>query len=150
MCGLAYTTRQHKDLRGANEVAQTVRSLRYTKCFGLCPTHPHSSHSSTHPPSTLHQYPAARLFIERARAAEASFEVTARNARAIAQVCRRLDGIPLAIELAAARVRAMSVETIAARLHERFGLDHTTIQPERPPVIQLRPERPREPGDESS
>jgi non-specific serine/threonine protein kinase len=66
--------------------------------------------------------PAVRLFVERARAAEARFEVTAHNAAAIAQVCRRLDGIPLAIELAAARVRAMSVAKIAARLHERFQL----------------------------
>ena len=65
---------------------------------------------------------AARLFRERAQAAAPSFRVTERNAPVVAQICARLDGIPLAIELAAARVRALSVEQIAARLDDRFHL----------------------------
>lgn len=65
---------------------------------------------------------ACRLFIERARAVQPTFELTDTNARAVAQLCRRLDGIPLAIELAAARVRALPVEQIAARLDDRFRL----------------------------
>ena len=65
---------------------------------------------------------ACRLFIERARAVQPSFEMTEQNGRAIAQLCRRLDGIPLAIELAAARVRTLPVEQIAARLDDRFRL----------------------------
>jgi predicted ATPase/class 3 adenylate cyclase len=63
---------------------------------------------------------AVRLFVDRAVAAQPSFTLTDRNAAAVAQICRRLDGIPLAIELAAARVKALSVEQIAARLDDRF------------------------------
>jgi predicted ATPase/DNA-binding SARP family transcriptional activator len=65
---------------------------------------------------------SVRLFVERAKNASAAFLLTDRNAEAIAQVCRRLDGIPLAIELAAARIRALSVEQIASRLNDRFRL----------------------------
>jgi non-specific serine/threonine protein kinase len=71
---------------------------------------------------SIGQYPAILLFLERARAASPCFRITAGNAPALAQVCRRLDGIPLAIELAAARVRTMPVEQIAARLDDRFRL----------------------------
>jgi non-specific serine/threonine protein kinase len=70
----------------------------------------------------LPQYPAVRLFVDRAVAARPTFSLTEDNARAVAEVCQRLDGIPLAIELAAARVRALSVETIATRLNDRFHL----------------------------
>lgn len=73
-------------------------------------------------PDALAQSDAARLFIERATAANNHFRVTAQNASAIAQICRRLDGIPLALELAAARVTALSVEQIAARLDDVFRL----------------------------
>ncbi|GAA2802072.1 regulator [Kitasatospora sp. CM 4170] len=65
---------------------------------------------------------AVRLFADRARAAVPGFEVTPANAEAIAQLCRRLDGIPLAVELAAGRLRALSVEQITARLDDRFRL----------------------------
>jgi predicted ATPase len=65
---------------------------------------------------------ATQLFVERAGAARPDFAVTARNARTIAEVCRRLDGIPLAIELAAARVTSMAPVEIAAHLDERFRL----------------------------
>jgi predicted ATPase/class 3 adenylate cyclase len=72
--------------------------------------------------TALGQYAAARLFIDRTVAVLPAFEVTALNATAVAEICHRLDGIPLAIELAAARVRALSVEQIAARLEDRFRL----------------------------
>ncbi|HEX8009450.1 MAG TPA: tetratricopeptide repeat protein [Casimicrobiaceae bacterium] len=72
--------------------------------------------------AALTQYAAARLFIDRAVAAQPAFEVSQQNAAAVAEVCQRLDGIPLAIELAASRARALSVETIAARLNDRFRL----------------------------
>jgi predicted ATPase/class 3 adenylate cyclase len=68
------------------------------------------------------QYEAMRLFQERAAACLEGFQITDENAAAIAQICRRLDGIPLAIELAAARVRLLSVEQIAARLDDCFHL----------------------------
>ena len=65
---------------------------------------------------------AARLFIDRARAARPNFAVTDDNAPAVAAICQRLDGIPLAIELAAARARMMSAEHIAEALADRFHL----------------------------
>ncbi|MEU9074819.1 regulator [Kitasatospora sp. NPDC048538] len=65
---------------------------------------------------------AVRLFADRARAVLPSFEVTAANAEAVGLLCRRLDGIPLAVELAAGRLRALSVEQITARLDDRFRL----------------------------
>jgi len=65
---------------------------------------------------------AIQLFVDRGRAIHPGFSLSEQNAPIIAQICRRLDGIPLAIELAAARVRTMSAEQIAARLDERFRL----------------------------
>ncbi|MGE5376309.1 MAG: adenylate/guanylate cyclase domain-containing protein [Bacteroidota bacterium] len=65
---------------------------------------------------------ATRLFIERAQKADSRFQVTEANALSIAQVCSRLDGIPLAIELAAARVKLFSPQQIADRLDDRFKL----------------------------
>jgi predicted ATPase/class 3 adenylate cyclase len=73
-------------------------------------------------PAALSGYEAVRLFVDRARAAMPSFEMTDRNAGAIAQICCRVDGIPLAIELAAARVRALPVEKIGERLGDMFRL----------------------------
>jgi len=70
----------------------------------------------------LSQGEAVRLFIERASAATQKFKVTDENASSVAQICHRLDGIPLAIELAAAKIRALSVEQIAKRLDDRFRL----------------------------
>jgi predicted ATPase/class 3 adenylate cyclase len=71
---------------------------------------------------TLTQYEAVQLFIERVEAVQPGFSVTNRNAPAVAQICHRLDGIPLAIELAAARVKMMPVEQVAARLDDAFRL----------------------------
>lgn len=70
----------------------------------------------------LMQCEATRLFIERATAVQPGFNLSPQNAGVVAAVCRRLDGIPLAIELAAARLRALSVEQIGDRLDERFRL----------------------------
>ena len=79
--------------------------------------------------ASLLQFPALRLFIDRATAAHPGFSLTDDNALAVTEICQRLDGIPLAIELAAARVRALSVENIAARLSDRFRL--LLVQPHR-------------------
>jgi non-specific serine/threonine protein kinase len=70
----------------------------------------------------LAQCESAQLFIERASAARPRFVLTAQNADSIAQICRRLDGIPLALELAAARVTTFSPEQIASHLDDRFRL----------------------------
>jgi predicted ATPase/class 3 adenylate cyclase/Tfp pilus assembly protein PilF len=96
------------------------------------PTTDHGPRTTDHgPPTTdrapsaehdLLQYEAIRLFFDRAVASQPRFAVTAQNATAVVQVCRRLDGIPLAIELAAARVKLLSVEQIASRLDDRFRL----------------------------
>jgi predicted ATPase/DNA-binding XRE family transcriptional regulator len=67
-------------------------------------------------------YGAIALFIDRARAVDHSLTLTDANAPAIAEICRRLDGIPLAIELAAARVSALSISDLATRLSERFSI----------------------------
>jgi predicted ATPase/DNA-binding CsgD family transcriptional regulator len=77
-----------------------------------------------HPPSIqeLARYEAVRLFVERAKAVVQTFELTPKNAPALARLCRRLDGMPLAIELAAARTKVLSVEQIDARLDDAFRL----------------------------
>ncbi|MEW5942085.1 MAG: BTAD domain-containing putative transcriptional regulator, partial [Chloroflexota bacterium] len=70
----------------------------------------------------LMEYEGIRFFVERARAVKPDFALTEQNAAAAVQICARLDGIPLALELAAARTRMLSVEHIAERLNDRFNL----------------------------
>ena len=65
---------------------------------------------------------AVKLFVDRARIAFKGFELTNANVAAVAEICRRLDGIPLAIELAAARLRMLSIEQIRTKLNDRFRL----------------------------
>lgn len=80
--------------------------------------------SATDPPciDALVESEAVQLFAERARRAQPSFELSERNSRAVGEICRRLDGVPLAIELAAARVRVLSPERIASGLNDQFHL----------------------------
>jgi tetratricopeptide (TPR) repeat protein len=73
-------------------------------------------------PGALSQYDAVALFIERARAAKADFEVTNANAAAVAEICVRLDGLPLAIELAAARTKLLPPQALLARLEQTLDL----------------------------
>lgn len=73
-------------------------------------------------PDSLAQYESVQLFTERAVQVQRAFAVTDQNASALASVCQRLDGIPLAIELAAARLRSLSVEEINGKLDQRFRL----------------------------
>jgi len=81
---------------------------------------PDPQHSST--VGELEGYESARLFVERASDRRPGFALTPDNAEGIAQICRRLDGIPLAMELAAARVGMLSVEQICQRLNESLKL----------------------------
>lgn len=67
-------------------------------------------------------FPASRLFVERVQAVTPNFRLTAANVGVTARVCHQLDGIPSALELAAARVGAMTVEQLAERLDDRFAL----------------------------
>jgi predicted ATPase/class 3 adenylate cyclase len=86
----------------------------------------------------LSQYEAVRLFIERAVAVKRDFAVTNDNAPAVAEICIRLDGLPLAIELAAARVKLLAPEQILARLHQSLSLlaSAATDLPERQRTLQ--------------
>jgi non-specific serine/threonine protein kinase len=70
----------------------------------------------------LEAYESVRLFVERARGRDPSFSLSPRNARAVAEICKRLEGMPLAIELAAARVGTLSVEQISERLTDSLKL----------------------------
>jgi predicted ATPase len=70
----------------------------------------------------LEQCESVRLFVDRARASHAGFALTPEHAEAVAQICTRLDGIPLAIELAAARTLTLPVTEIAARLDQSMGI----------------------------
>jgi predicted ATPase/DNA-binding SARP family transcriptional activator len=83
-------------------------------------------------------YESVQLFVERAEAVQKSFTLSGSNARLVAQVCHRLEGIPLAIELAAARIRAMSVEQIAERLDNHLGLLNTGSRSAQPRQQTLR------------
>jgi predicted ATPase len=74
------------------------------------------------PPEAMAQSAAVELFVERAREVRPGFALTAENAAAVSAVCRRLDGLPLALELAAARLDVLSVWELAARLDDRFRL----------------------------
>ena len=71
---------------------------------------------------SLSQYEAVRLFIERAKSAKADFEVTDASAPAVAEICVRLDGLPLAIELAAARIKMLPPQAMLQRLGSRLKL----------------------------
>ena len=87
----------------------------------------------TFDPQDFLPYDAIRLFVERAAAISPHFTLTSDNALAIVEICRRLDGIPLALELASARVNVLTVHQIADRLDDRFDLltsgQRTTLAP---------------------
>jgi len=73
-------------------------------------------------PETVSRYEGVRLFVERAKLMRHDFDLTAKNASCVASICARLDGMPLAIELAAPRLRSMSVDELNGRLDQRFAL----------------------------
>jgi non-specific serine/threonine protein kinase len=78
--------------------------------------------SETLAPAAVSRYEGVRLFVERAKLVRRDFDLTAENASSVASVCARLDGMPLAIELAAPRLRSMSVDELSAQLNQRFAL----------------------------
>jgi predicted ATPase/DNA-binding CsgD family transcriptional regulator len=86
------------------------------------PSLPVPESQEPHSLADLEGNPAVRLFVDRAAAVQPRFVLTQRNARAVVQVCRRLDGIPLALELAAVQIEALTVDQVAARLDQRFRL----------------------------
>ena len=78
--------------------------------------------AETHTPEALLRYSAVRLFTDRARAIRPDFALTGSNAPVVAEICRKLDGLPLAIELAASRSRILSPEAMLPRLERRLKL----------------------------
>jgi predicted ATPase len=78
--------------------------------------------SETRAVDDMARYASVQLFVERAQAVVPTFQLSAENADAVARICSRLDGIPLAVELAAARVRVLSLEQIRARLDQSLRL----------------------------
>ena len=80
-------------------------------------------------PADAQEYAAMVFFAQRAAAADRRFELSAANALVVAEICRRLDGIPLALELAAARVPALGLTALLARLDDRFRVLKDTGRP---------------------
>ena len=102
------TSREALDVTG--EVRWTVPPLSVPEPQGRAPS------EGSSPSEVLEGYESVRLFVERARGRDPTFSLSLQNARAVAEICWRLEGIPLAIELAAARVETLSLEQISERL----------------------------------
>jgi predicted ATPase/DNA-binding winged helix-turn-helix (wHTH) protein len=107
--GVSILATSREPLAVASEHVWGIEPLAFEATDGLDPTH-------------LRGVPAVALFVERAVEADPGFRLDATTAPAVLEICRRLDGVPLAIELAAARARAIDVTEIARRLDERFRL----------------------------
>lgn len=88
----------------------------------LWPTRPLAIPTEDATPQDMEAYDAVRLFVERVRSVDPDFNLDTETAPAVADICRRLDGLPLALELAASRARSLPVAEIAARLDDRFRL----------------------------
>jgi predicted ATPase/DNA-binding SARP family transcriptional activator/Tfp pilus assembly protein PilF len=110
-------SRQHLGLTG--EVVWKVTSLSTP---ALCDLTDGSRSFQKDQTALLSEYEAVQLFVIRAQQALPSFQMTPRNAQTVARICAHLDGLPLALELAAARVRSLSVEEIYSKIQDRFRL----------------------------
>lgn len=108
--GLKILTTSREALRIPGEWLYSVPALELPKEYSIVDL------------KTISEFPALALFAERARAARSDFTLNAENIRAVASICSQLDGLPLAIELIAARIKTLSLEQISARLHDRFAL----------------------------
>jgi predicted ATPase/class 3 adenylate cyclase len=125
-------------LGAAADVAELLRKAAGTKILTSSraplraygeqelPVPPLALPDATTPPDQLSHYEAVRLFIERAVATKPGFQVTNENAPAVAAICARLDGLPLAIELAAARVRLLPPQVILTRLEKSLAFLSTS------------------------
>jgi predicted ATPase len=110
--GLRVLATSRQTLNAAGEVTWVVPSL----------TVPYSRQEEVYTPQELEAYESVRLFVERAHQRDPSFELSLRNGQAVAQICQRLEGIPLAIELAAGRMGMLSAEQLASRLEDSLKL----------------------------
>ncbi|MBN6050950.1 tetratricopeptide repeat protein [Nonomuraea sp. RK-328] len=109
--GLRILATSRQALGAAGEQTMVVPALPVPRTNGTRPT-----------AEPAERFDAMRLFAERARAVMPDFEITDDNRETVARICRGLDGIPLAIELAAVRLRVISADQLLARLEDRFGL----------------------------
>ncbi len=114
----------------------TSRATLHVQAEQIFPVPPLSLPDLLHLPESkaLVQYAAVALFLQHARAMQPGFQLTATNARAVAEICVRLDGLPLAIELAAARIRLFSPQALLGRLSQRLAI--LTNGPRNLPVRQ--------------
>ncbi len=104
-------------------LATSIEALGlFNETIWQVPSLPLPGSRESHSLKELQEFASIELFEERASSAKPGFLLDERNATSVAQICRRLDGIPLAIELAAARIKVLSVDEIAARLDDRFSL----------------------------
>ncbi len=88
----------------------------------LVPSLPFPDASQASAEDILNEYDAVRLFVDRARRVQPTYQVARHNAAAVARICQRLDGIPFALELAAAQLRLLTSEQLAGRLDDSLGL----------------------------
>lgn len=114
-------------LLGQTDKLRIIATSRESlKCSGeqsyIIPSLAHPDRTEKLSPESLMQYESVRLFVERTLLVNPKFRVSNENASALSEVCSRLDGIPLAIELAAAKMKVMSVEKLNSRLDDRFRL----------------------------
>ena len=123
-------------IQAAPAVAELLAAGSYLKIMvtSRAPLHVYGEHEFAVPPlsmpssaattavGTLAQYPAVALFVQRAIAVKPDFEFNRENATAVIEICARLDGLPLAIELAAARVKVLSPSSMRTRLSSRLQL----------------------------
>lgn len=117
---LLATSRERLHLRGERELPIPP--------LPLPPAFPTGSTNPALAPEAALAAPAVRLFVERAQAVKPAFALTAENAPAVAELCARLDGLPLAIELAAARVRLLPPAVILGRLDQAGGAATSTAR----------------------
>jgi predicted ATPase len=103
--------------------SRALLRLREEREFFVAPlAAPDPEHLKSRIPEDPSRYPAVELFVQRAAAVRPGFALTPKNADSVAAICARLDGLPLAIELAAARIKLLSPEALLARLENRLAL----------------------------
>jgi predicted ATPase/class 3 adenylate cyclase len=122
--GLTILATSREALRIAGEACYALPALSAPPVAGAVP----GGRATVLSAEALLDLDAVRLFVDRAQAAQRAFRLDASTAPAVAEICAQLDGIPLALELAAARVRTLSVDAIAERIGDRFRLLKTTDQ----------------------
>jgi predicted ATPase len=111
-------------LAGAPQAKILITSRAVLHIYGehVVPLAPLPAPARDSRPESLAANPAVALFVQRAQAVDPSFQLSEANARLVAEICARLDGLPLSIELAAARVRLLSPSGLLARMGNRLGL----------------------------